>query len=429
MTVDAEFAGTGRDMAGEIEAFGGLTTAGLAASQLDGPGAHPARRGVRARPVRGAAARALAETGVEHDPHDLAHGACANCVTVLSGNFCHACGQSAHVHRSVGHIFEEFLHGIWHFDSKAWQTLPLLIFRPGRLTRDYVYGKRAAYIAPLALFLLSVFLMFFVFGFIGGPDVNGALNAAGDPSVAEARMIVAEATADVKRARDQIAVVEAKPDSYPGEAGVLAGQLAAKEAALGTAQQAVARAQAVPVPTDKATGRWQDQLADGARSGKLKVNSGFPAVDARIREALQNPDFALYRIEQKAYKLSFLLIPMSLPVLWLLFVFRRDVHTYDHVVFALYSLSFMSLLFVVIALVAQIDPTAGSQVKGGDANLSSGLDSMLLFAVPVHMFVQLKGAYRLGTFGALWRTFVLSIASVMTLSLFAVLIVVVGLAD
>jgi hypothetical protein len=152
-------------------------------------------------------------------------------------------------------------------------------------------------------------------------------------------------------------------------------------------------------------------------------------VDARIRKALQNPDFALYRIEQKAYKLSFLLIPMSLPVLWLLFVFRRDVHTYDHVVFALYSLSFMSLLFVVIALVAQIDPTAGSQVKGGDANLSSGLDSMLLFAVPVHMFVQLKGAYRLGTFGALWRTFVLSIASVMTLSLFAVLIVVVGLAD
>ena len=416
-------------MTGEIEGLGTLTTAGLAASQFDGPGAHPARRGVKARPVRGAAAPAPAETGVEHDPHDLADGACANCATVLSGNFCHACGQSAHVHRSVGHIFEEFLHGIWHFDSKAWRTLPLLVFRPGRLTRDYVYGKRAAYIAPLALFLLSVFLMFFVFGFIGGPDVNGALNRAGGGTVATARTDVADAKRDVADAQKEIASAKADADTPAAAMRALEMSLALKNDELAKAEAKLATAAAAPVPADKASGRWQDQLSEGARSGKLKVNTGFPAVDVRIREALQNPDFALYRIEQKAYKLSFLLIPMSLPVLWLLFVFRRDVHTYDHVVFALYSLSFMSLLFVVIALVAQIDPTAGSQVKGGDANLSSGLDSMLLFAVPVHMFVQLKGAYRLGTFGALWRTFVLSIASVMTLSLFAVLIVVVGLAD
>ena len=100
----------------------------------------------------------------------------------MEGHYCHACGQAGHVHRTVGHIFEEFLHGLYHFDNKAWRTLPLLVFHPGRLTRDYVYGKRARYIAPLALFLLTVFLMFFVYGFLGGPGISGSLTAAREGS-------------------------------------------------------------------------------------------------------------------------------------------------------------------------------------------------------------------------------------------------------
>jgi hypothetical protein len=410
-------------MAGEIEAMGAFTTAGLAASTLDGPGSHPAKRGAAARPIRGAAA-------FHADPHDIAHGTCANCGATLTGNFCHACGQSAHVHRSVGHIFEEFLHGIWHFDSKAWATLPRLVFRPGRLTRDYVYGKRAGYIAPLALFLFAIFLMFFVFGMLGGPDVNGALNAAGGSAVADARSSVADAKVEVADATGEIADARADSDTTPTEMAKLVSTLAADKAAQTKAEAALTAAQSTATtakPEPKR--RWQDELAEQARAGKITVGVGGPVIEARVREALQNPDFALYKIEQKAYKLSFLLVPMSLPVLWLMFVFRRDVHTYDHVVFALYSLSFMSLLFIVIALLAKYDPTAGAHVDGNNTNFSGGIAGALIFAIPVHMYAQLKGAYRLGWFGALWRTFVLSIASIMTLSLFAALIVVVGLAD
>ncbi len=365
----------------------------------------------------------------KRDPHDLAHGACANCGTVLTGAFCAACGQSAHVHRSVGHIFEEFLHGIWHFDSKAWRTLPRLIFSPGRLTRDYVYGRRAGYIAPLALFLFAVFLMFFVFGLLGGPDINGAINAAGGPTVADARTAVADAKAEVADAQKELTEAEADPDAKPGRGGVLAGRLAAKEAALSTAEAGLGRAQTAAPTKAAPKKRWQDQLADEARAGKITVGFGGPKVEAHVREVLQNPDFALYRIEQKAYKLSFLLIPLSLPVLWLLFIFKRGVRVYDHVVFALYSLSFMSLLFIVIALLAKIDPTAGAHQTPSDTNFSGGVAAALILAAPVHMFAQLKGAYKLRWFGALWPTFVLSIASIVTLAMFAALIVFAGLAD
>ena len=38
----------------------------------------------------------------------------------------------AHLHRTLGHMIEEFLHGILHFDTRAWRTLPLLAWKPGK---------------------------------------------------------------------------------------------------------------------------------------------------------------------------------------------------------------------------------------------------------------------------------------------------------
>lgn len=389
-------------MAGEIDALGAFTTAGLAASTLDGPTRHTAGKATGHFPELSA---------------DAGRAACANCGTPLAGEFCHACGQVGHVHRSVGHILEEFLHGLYHFDSKAWRTLPLLAFRPGKLTYDYVHGKRARYIAPLALFLLSVFVMFLVFGLIGGPDINRAIAASSGPTKAASHRAVADLRGEVAASERAVAAAKAaRTDS--SDLRALSLELSANRAALDGATRQLARTDAPAGATPVAAKPWKDQLADWIRSGDGTINFGNATINARVRDALLNPDFALYRIEQKAYKLSFLLVPLSLPILWLTLFWKRDVRVYDHVIFALYSLSFMSLLFIVIALLLKF---------GGPALTTIGW--MLLLVPPVHMYAQLKGGYRLGWFGALWRTSVLSIASIITLAMFATLIVVLGLAD
>ncbi len=131
-------------MSGEMEAAGAAVTAGLAAAVMDDKGGH----------------------GAHGD------GLCPNCGAKVDGKFCSACGQPAHIHRTLGHMVEEFLHGIIHFDTRAWRTLPMLVFRPGTLTREYIHGKRAKYISPLAMFLLVIFTMFAVFAFTGGSAVG-----------------------------------------------------------------------------------------------------------------------------------------------------------------------------------------------------------------------------------------------------------------
>ena len=87
---------------------------------------------------------------------------CLNCGAALVGDYCHACGQHGHVHRTLTAFFHDLLHGVLHFEGKTWRTLPLLAWRPGQLTRAYIDGKRASFVSPLALFLFSVFLMFAV---------------------------------------------------------------------------------------------------------------------------------------------------------------------------------------------------------------------------------------------------------------------------
>src|SRR5687767_10434020 len=125
---------------------------------------------------------------------------CLNCGTPLEGEYCHACGQKAHVHRTLKAFWHDLAHSALHFEGKIWRTLPLLAWKPGELTRRYIEGERARFVSPLALFLFSVFLMFALFSAMGDPLI-------GIPDGAEARRDVA---AEVRQADTAIARLETR---------------------------------------------------------------------------------------------------------------------------------------------------------------------------------------------------------------------------
>ena len=102
---------------------------------------------------------------------------CLNCGALLTGPYCHECGQHAHVHRTLSAFFHDFAHGVLHFEGKIWRTLPMLAWRPGELTRRYIDGQRARFVSPIALFLFSVFLMFGAIG-LTSHGINTAEAAA-----------------------------------------------------------------------------------------------------------------------------------------------------------------------------------------------------------------------------------------------------------
>jgi hypothetical protein len=419
---------------------------------------------------------------------------CQNCDAKLEGEFCHSCGQTAHVHRSMGHVLEEIIHGITHFDSRTWRSLPMLLVRPGTLTRNYVMGKRARYVPPFAMFLASVFAMFLAFAFSGGPSFVSeqaatASQVVQDASerVADLQTEVTDAETELKDAQTELAKVRADPDPMPGEEGSAIGAISSAEgsltgararlkaaqndltrarngaaaqrqatatgspsfpsaedktaaladiekelaearqanstveiSALTLAKQVAQAAPIIPKVEDTKTNETtknpkgvtvkldvgqaggevvvgqasniMGMLKDSMRRGDFVVTP-WPEINKKIAEKTKNPDLFLYKLQNTVYKFSFLLVPLSLPFIWLMFFWKKNVTLFDHAVFALYSLSFVSFLFLTVSVLGHWLPIG--QVSGYAALI-----------LPVHLFFQFKGAYQLSWFSALWRTLI-----------------------
>jgi uncharacterized protein DUF3667 len=318
-------------------------------------------------------------------------GACLNCGTDLIGPHCHRCGQAAHVHRTVTAWWHDLAHGVLHLDGKIWRTLPLLAWRPGELTRRYVNGERAKFVSPLALFLFTVFLMFAVLSALG-PAIDGMDEARKKDLAAEA----AKADATIARLETERRGLAARRADMSGV----------------DARLREARAERQGVALARRGVGERGPLVD------TDIDTGWPRLDRGIRKANDNPQLLLYKLQTNAYKFSWALIPISVPFLWLLFLHRRRYRSqykaYDHLVFVTYSIAFISLALITFFLL-------------GAVGLGGGLlGAALLVVPPVHLYRQLRGAYALSRFSALWRTLLLLVFANIALALFLLLLVALG---
>ncbi len=139
-------------------------------------------------------------SGKELNRGHFDEGECLNCGASLVGSHCHQCGQKAHLHRTIGAFAHDLLHGALHLDGKMWSTLPLLAFKPGKLTRRYIDGERAKFVSPMAMFLFSIFLMFAVFQVAG---ISTPTNLERTTKTAVAKQIQSE-IAEVEERREAL---------------------------------------------------------------------------------------------------------------------------------------------------------------------------------------------------------------------------------
>ena len=123
---------------------------------------------------------------------------CPNCGTKLAGNFCQGCGQAARLHvPSAREFLHEFIAHYVALEGKLWKSVALLLFRPGRLTRDYIEGKRVRYVEPLRLYLTFSIIFFAIFK-LGGVSF-------GDGRPDNPRRAKAQVAAKADGRRDRVA--------------------------------------------------------------------------------------------------------------------------------------------------------------------------------------------------------------------------------
>ena len=229
---------------------------------------------------------------------------CANCGAALQGPYCHACGQKGHLHNKLWHLVHELIEGVAHFDGRLWRTLPLLAFRPGRLSRAWIEGKRARYVAPLHVFLFAIFLLFVIPSFTGRHLIT---LPSLDQLAGEDRKITVRVGSDR-------AIIDPRTVEAAADAKLKGGDAAQRNAA--------------------------------ERFG------------ARLLKVAEENEYYGYKIETLAYKLSFAIVPISMAILWVLMLFKRGYSLYDHGVVALYGVGFL-VLMLAIASAFPIDAARG----------------------------------------------------------------------
>lgn len=354
------------------------------------------------------------------------HGQCRNCGAALAGAYCSRCGQPAHLHRSLVSLGHDILHGVFHFEGKIWHTIPELLFHPGRLTRRYIDGERVKFVSPMALYLFTVFMTFAVFSlssshWLSVPEGAGDLSPAAQwkgnindqieeidsklAAIEERLREEAETLTEAKRMKLQSEIADLKASRYVMDAMVKGDW--SKIAELEKDQDARRQAEAAAT------------AAQTSKKSGTNFTPRWPKLNARLnsmtKDVADNPRLLSYKIKTALYKYSWALIPLSVPFMWILFFWRRDIHLYDHAVFVTYSLCFMLLFAILLSICA----TAGLH------NAIWG--TALVVVPPLHLYKQLRGAYGLSRFGALVRLFLLSILISIVLTLFCILLLMLGL--
>lgn len=102
---------------------------------------------------------------------------CLNCNFPLrpEDNYCPNCGQENNVSKiPVRYLLVELFEGFYSFDTKLWNTVKASFSKPGKITLEYLEGKRARYVPPLKFYLFISFVFFLLLGKLSNSAIDSS---------------------------------------------------------------------------------------------------------------------------------------------------------------------------------------------------------------------------------------------------------------
>ncbi|RNC83174.1 MAG: DUF3667 domain-containing protein [Balneola sp.] len=99
---------------------------------------------------------------MKEKPEAAKSGSCLNCGTHVDGNYCSNCGQKFQPTKLPLRLFiRDAVETLFNVDNRWLRTLKDLFLKPGKVTKEYIDGKRAQYLPPLRIYL-SISIVYFL---------------------------------------------------------------------------------------------------------------------------------------------------------------------------------------------------------------------------------------------------------------------------
>ncbi|MCG8374070.1 MAG: DUF3667 domain-containing protein [Balneolales bacterium] len=99
-------------------------------------------------------------------------GVCLNCGSSDVKKYCSNCGQKFQPTKQPLRIFlQDAVETLFNVDSRWLKTLTDLFFKPGKVTKEYIEGKRATYLPPIRIYISISIFYFIVIRLTGGNQI------------------------------------------------------------------------------------------------------------------------------------------------------------------------------------------------------------------------------------------------------------------
>jgi hypothetical protein len=263
-------------------------------------------------------------TPVAEEPSGFSWHTCKNCNYHFEGKFCPACGQSVkEVQQPLGHFIKDLAGSLFSFDLRLFKSLPVLAFRPGALSDEYIAGKRKTYVAPFRLFFFMSVVLFFLISWQTQKKVDQIWK---DPEF------------------------NLKADSSEQIMGRVAGSIGDQDTivALTSLRDGLGLVQLMQASL-------QEQLEDSTLTQGERLEKELKLASTK------NPDYIISKFFQYLSWSFFVLMPLFALLLFMFF-FKQRRYYVEHLIFSINLHSFYFLIMILLVLMTMIFQNALSKL-------------------------------------------------------------------
>jgi drug/metabolite transporter superfamily protein YnfA len=330
---------------------------------------------------------------------------CLNCGTVLRGPFCHYCGQpDKNFLRFFPVLLRELLEDFLDFDSRFMRTMKPLLFRPGKLTRDYLDGRRFRYTPPLRLYIFSSIACFFMAAVIASDSIQIHTNGE-DGDAVTGLLIGVEEDAEVQEALDRL---DPETRQVVDEALQQAAEAHAEED--GEDDNRITF-------NDKPWDRETNPLVIGWVPDWVNewVNDEIAQSPAKGKQIEENPDLIKDKVFDVLPATMFVLLPIVALLFKFWYLFGRKYYI-EHLIFALHNHSFLYVMLLIVMLSSWL---AGLVEPDGEGRLAEAVSWIYIAVsiwIPLYFLFSLKRVYQQGWAMTITKYCLIGISYVVLLS-------------
>jgi hypothetical protein len=312
---------------------------------------------------------------------------CLNCGTELKGPFCYYCGQpDRNFMRFFPVLLRDLMEDLLDLDSRFMRTIKPLLLKPGRLTRDYMEGRRFRYAPPMRLYIFSSILFFLLAAFLSSDaiSINSASSDVGVIHVTtdtdEEQQIVGEALGKLpENLRKQIDVNEdpteldkADEDSDDFELGDI---------------------QFNEEPWDRETNPVDIKWLPGWLNDR--INDEIEGSPKKAEQINENPNLIIDKVFDILPATMFILLPVVALIFKFWYLFARRFYI-EHLIFSLHNHSFLFVSLILIILTNLAATLLGKYGYSGAVTATLWLAIGIGVWIPIYLLISLRVVYQQG---------------------------------